>query len=380
MEPDEEGFLYPHVDKDLCVNCGLCERRCPVINADTPSGNPDAVIVRNKDENVLRDSTSGGAFTAIAAALIREKGAVVYGAAFDRDFKVKHIGVSSVEELEKFRGSKFVQSDVTGVFDLVKDDLAEGRTVLFSGTPCQVKGLKQFLGGKDDDNLFCCDIVCRGVPSPLLWREYLNWIKKKYGSEIKKIKFRNKTYGYHSSTMLVEFQNGRVYKKSGRIDPMMRLFTKEMCSRPSCSECAFKTKQRVSDLTLFDCKKYEKLTGKSDDDKGYTALLVQSEKGRRMLELASSQLTIEGADSDKLIELCGVMVYGRAQQNPKRKAVFEQLTHKPVNDIAVELCNIGLKDRTIEQLKSFLYVTGLINVARKIKKHEDISTDLGENK
>lgn len=379
MVPDEEGFLYPYVNKDLCIGCGLCERNCPVKNAKAPNGSPKAVIVRNIDEKILRDSTSGGAFTAFATALIKEKNAIVYGAAFDENFMVKHVGVNSVEDLWKFRGSKFVQSEINGLFECIKEQLASGRTVLFSGTPCQISALKIFLGSKYTENLYCCDIVCRGVPSPLLWKEYIKWIENKFGSKIKNIKFRNKTYGYHSSTMFVEFQNSRIYKKSGRIDPMMRLFTKEMCSRPSCSECSFKTKQRVSDLTMFDCKRYEKLTGKSDDDKGYTALLIQSQKGRELLEMASSQLSIESIDADRLIEQCGVMVYGRAKQNPKRNAVFEEIKDKSIEQIAIDLCNIGFKDKSIEYLKSFLYVTGLIKIARRIKKHEVISIDLGEN-
>ena len=145
------------------------------------------------------------------------------------------------------------------------------------------------------------DIVCRGVPSPKLWELYVAYMEQKYKSKIKNVKFRNKTYGYKSSTMLVEFENGRVYKKSGRIDPMMRLFTREMCSRPSCSDCAFKGRSRISDLTLFDCKKYTKVTKLYDDDRGYTAVLVHSAKGKELLELASKQADIQEADIDLLI-------------------------------------------------------------------------------
>lgn len=372
MLPDEEGFLYPHVDITQCINCGLCENKCPIINSHELHGNPEAIIVRNKDEDILEDSTSGGAFTAIAASLIIEKNARIYGAAFDDEFHVKHLGIDSTVDLRFFRGSKFVQSDVRGIFSKIKNELINGKTVLFSGTPCQIYGLKNYLGD-EYVNLYCCDIVCRGVPSPLLWNEYLKWIKAKYKSNITKVKFRNKTYGYHSSTMLIEFSNGRIYKKSGRIDPMMRLFTKEMCSRPSCSECMFKTKQRVSDLTLFDCKRYTKLTGKEDDDKGYTAILIQSEKGRKLVELASNNLQIEYTDVDNLIEQCGIMVLGRAQSNPKRNVLFDKLTKESLDSITNELCNIGLKDKVIENAKAVLYFTGLISFARKLKKHEDIS-------
>lgn len=373
MVEDEEGFKYPVVDKDKCIDCKLCEKVCPVINSKKFEGEPLSVIARNKDEMILKDSTSGGAFTALAKVLIQEKNAIVFGACFDKDNIVRHSHCETVEELYKFRGSKFVQSDITGVYREISNYLASDRVVLFSGTPCQIAGLKRYLNGKYENNLYCIDIVCRGVPSPKLWKEYVSWIENKFQSKIVNAKFRNKTYGYHSSTMLLEFENGKKYKKSGRVDPMMRLFTKEMCSRPSCSECVFKTKKRESDLTLFDCKRYTELTDQYDDDKGYTAIFIQSNKGKEWLNKSVGLLELTDVDTNKLISKCGIMVCGRAQQNPKRSKLFEQLGNKPLDQIVFDMGLISNKDMIIESLKNILYKTGLIKIARKIKKHEDIS-------
>lgn len=374
MVADAEGFLYPQANVEMCINCGLCERICPVITPEVISNqNPVAKIVRNVDADIVKDSTSGGAFSGLAMALIRNKNALVYGAAYNKDMDVYHCAITEENELKKIRGSKFVQSNVCTLYEEIEKQLIEGKTVLFSGTPCQVAGLKKFIGNRNADSLYCIDIVCRGVPSPRLWKIYVAYMETRFHSRIVDVKFRNKTYGYKSSTMFVQFENGRVYKKSGRIDPMMKLFTREICSRPSCSECVFKGRNRVSDLTLFDCKKYTIVTNKKDDDKGYTAVLIQSEKGREMLNLADDFIDIQNADIDKLIKYCGVMVEGRAQPNKKRDMFFADLGKVPLNKLVQRVSPISLKDRFIEATKGILYQTGLINVARKFKKHEEIS-------
>ena len=374
MLPDNEGFLYPHVDKTLCVECGLCEKTCPIIAPIKHNGIPKARIVRNNNSDIVFDSTSGGAFSAIAATLMQEKKAIIFGACYDEKLQVIHRGIDNESDLRIFRGSKFVQSSISGCFEEIKQLLKSGQVVLFSGTPCQVAGLQKYLNNIDTARLYFVDIVCRGVPSPKLWELYVVYMEQKYKSKIKNVKFRNKTYGYKSSTMLVEFENGRVYKKSGRIDPMMRLFTREMCSRPSCSDCAFKGRSRISDLTLFDCKKYTKVTKLYDDDRGYTAVLVHSAKGKELLELASKQADIQEADIDLLIKYCGIMVENKAQPNIRREEFFKELGHTPLPELLQRVTPVSKKDYMIEISKSFLYRIGMIKIARRIKRHEEIKT------
>lgn len=374
MLPDNEGFLYPHVDKTLCVECSLCEKTCPIIAPIKHNGIPEARIVRNNNSDIVFDSTSGGAFSAIAATLMQEKKAIIFGACYDEKLQVIHRGIDNESDLRIFRGSKFVQSSISGCFEEIKQLLKSGQVVLFSGTPCQVAGLQKYLNNIDTARLYLVDIVCRGVPSPKLWELYVAYMEQKYKSKIKNVKFRNKTYGYKSSTMLVEFENGRVYKKSGRIDPMMRLFTREMCSRPSCSDCAFKGRSRISDLTLFDCKKYTKVTKLYDDDRGYTAVLIHSAKGKELLELASKQADIQEADIDLLIKYCGIMVENKAQPNVRREEFFKELGHTPLPELLQRVTPVSKKDHMIEISKSFLYRIGMIKIARRIKRHEEIKT------
>lgn len=171
MVADAEGFLYPKINADLCNNCGLCEKVCPIINkVNETVTKQHGYVVQNKDSKVLKESTSGGAFTAIAEYVIK-KGGIVFGAAFDNDFRVIHTSAESVSDLRKFRNSKYVQSDPNDTFRQVRSILKTGRLVCYSGTPCQIEGLKSFLIN-DYENLITIDVVCHAAPSPLIWEKY----------------------------------------------------------------------------------------------------------------------------------------------------------------------------------------------------------------
>ena len=172
MHEDEEGFLYPRVDKTICIECGLCEKVCPVINQNEPRKPLKVYAAYNKDEKIRRESSSGGVFTAIAEQVIDE-GGIVFGACFDENWEVKHDYTETKEGLKAFRGSKYVQSRIKDNYQKAEHYLKEGRKVLFSGTPCQIAGLKKYLC-KEYENLLTVDFICHGVPSPKVWRMYLN--------------------------------------------------------------------------------------------------------------------------------------------------------------------------------------------------------------
>jgi len=194
MEPDALGFLYPIVDKEKCVDCGLCEKVCQFNDNYDRSLNlerPIAYAARHKNIDEVMKSRSGAAFVAISDYVI-ENGGVVYGAGYRDHFRVVHKRAATKEERDEFRGSKYVQSDLTGVFKQVKDDLKEGLLVLFSGTPCQTAGLNAYVGTKLRKNLVLVDIVCHGVPGPYLWRDYIAYLEKKQGDEIVIVNFRDK--------------------------------------------------------------------------------------------------------------------------------------------------------------------------------------------
>ena len=195
MEPDTLGFKYPKVDLDKCIDCGLCEKVCAFNDNYDKSLNlkePEIYAARHKDIHEIETSRSGAAFIAISDYIL-ENGGIVYGVGYKDHFRVAHKRATTKEERNEFKGSKYVQSDLDGIFRQVKEDLKQGNTVLFSGTPCQTAGLNSYIGKKLRENLVLVDIVCHGVPSPYIWRDYLAYIEKKYKNEVVKVDFRDKS-------------------------------------------------------------------------------------------------------------------------------------------------------------------------------------------
>lgn len=366
MTPDEEGFLYPQVLADKCVNCGLCEKVCPIGKPKAEKRDVQAFIARCNDAAIVEHSTSGGAFTALASQIIGE-GGVVYGTGYDSDMRVVCKKATRVEELAEMRGSKFVQSYLGDSFRRIKAELAEGTKILFVGTPCQVEGLLAFLR-KKPENLICIDFVCRGVPSPGLWSNYVEMMQKKYGSKMVGARFKHKTYGYHATTMKIDFENGKTYYGSGRVDPMMKAFVSELASRPSCAECDFKQLCRKSDITMFDCYEFTGLTGLSDDNRGYSSVIIQSEQGRTLFEAVRDQMTVIPADVDKLVQANGIMVYRSAKPNPKREQFYTLAAHQPIDAAMERVSPITRKDHLIEKGKGLFHRVGLVQFAKKLRK------------
>ena len=235
MEKDNEGFLYPKVDMKKCINCHLCEKVCPILQKKEKKGKNNEDIlesyaIRLKSKDDLMESTSGGFFTAISKYVLENNG-VIYGAGYDKNFRIVHKRATFYKETIEMRGSKYVQSTLEDTFLNVKKDLIDGKMVLFTGTPCQISGLKGYLNN-DFENLITLDLVCHGVPSPELWEEYVRYQERKHNSKIKLVKFRNKTYGYHSGTMKIVFKNGKEYYGSARVDQYLKSFFSEIASRP----------------------------------------------------------------------------------------------------------------------------------------------------
>lgn len=211
MKPDTLGFLYPEVDTEKCVDCGLCEKVCAFNdNYDTSLSlsQPDVYAARHKDMQEIETSRSGAAFIALSDWVI-EHGGIVYGAGYTDHFRVVHKRAVSKEERNEFKGSKYVQSDLTGVFRQVKADLKAGLLVMFSGTPCQTAGLNSYVGKKLRENLYLVDIVCHGVPGPFIWRDYLAYLERKHGDKICWVNFRDKQlYGWTAHYESFKFVNG----------------------------------------------------------------------------------------------------------------------------------------------------------------------------
>lgn len=328
MEYDEEGFLYPQIDQDSCMNCGLCQKTCPLCSTEKEFSNAKqrAALVQHKNSEVLQQSTSGGAFSAIAAWVI-ENGGVVFGVEMDSEFHVKQAKAEKTEELEKFRNSKYVQSDPGFVYREVRAYLEAGRLVCFSGTPCQAEGLRRFLN-REYKNLILVDVVCRAVPSPGVWREYIRWLEGTKG-KIKSIRFRDKKLGYQYSTMEVIYENGKVQRRGIESSSWLRMFFSGMIIRPSCAECRFRKQYRNVDFTIWDCFHVADISKSFDETKGVTQMLIHTDRGLKIFQEIKKDFIFEEIPVDMAV-------------NGMRELRISPPIHKDRDKFYAELENAGM--------------------------------------
>ena len=362
MEADEEGFPYPRISKEKCAQCGLCESVCPMINPVKEETVPQkGFIVQHRNETIRLDSSSGGAFTAIASIVI-EKSGVVFGAAYDDYFHVRHTYVETIDELKKFRNSKYVQSDMGECFRQAKHFLKNGRWVCFSGTPCQIEGLSKFLG-KQYDMLILVDVVCHGIPSPLIWDKYLEY-QKIDESKPDNIRFRDKFYGYKYSTMSI-IQNGEnIYHVGSQFDPMLRAFFSDICDRPSCYDCPFKKRYRVSDMTIWDCFSVYDFDKKMDDDKGTTRVLCHTKKGQQVINRIQGSVKCKEVSPDKLV--VGVKeMYESVGWNPNREQFMVDALKLSGQELFARYFSITLLVKIKTYIRKLLLMTGAYGTMKK---------------
>lgn len=302
MIEDDEGFLYPKVDKGICINCHLCEYVCPIINTDAPRKPLETYAAINKDEQIRLESSSGGIFSAIAEYIIND-GGVVFGAKFNDKWEVIHDYTETIDGLAQFRGSKYVQSQIGDNYKKAKQFLTSGRKVLFSGTPCQIAGLKHFLK-KEYENLLTVDFICHGVPSPGVWREYLkeevatcnlkNIVLPRsiHGRDalnvtIEGISFRDKTLGWKKFSFALDLSTsvGRGEKIQFRTrehlheNLFLKGFLANLFLRPSCYNCVEKNQRSGSDITLSDFWGCDKTLPQMYDDKGTSGIFINTQQG-----------------------------------------------------------------------------------------------------
>lgn len=279
MSADHEGFLYPMVDKAACTDCGLCEQVCPVIHQASPSRPLKVYAAKSKDEAVRQESSSGGIFTLLAEAVIRE-GGVAFGAKFDEAWNVLHASAENPDEMALFRGSKYVQSVIGDTYREAKNYLKQGRKVLFSGTPCQIAGLKRYLR-KEYDNLFTIDVVCHGVPSPIVWQRYLD--EMSFKGPIKEIAFRDKTRGWAQYAFRIRTGEQTLLLPPSE-NPFMRGFLTDLYLRPSCHDCPARSSKSGSDITLGDFWGIQAVHPDMEDNKGCSAIMIHSTKGQALYD------------------------------------------------------------------------------------------------
>ena len=292
MQPDALGYVYPKVDIEKRVDCGLCDKACQFSDNYDCSLNlpkPKAFAVRHSEDEEVMMSRSGAAFVAISDYVL-ERGGVIYGVGYKDHFRIAHKRAATKEERDEFRGSKYVQSDLTDIFRLVKDDLKKGLTVLFSGTPCQTSGLNAYVGKKYREKLLLVDIVCHGVGAPFVWKDYLSYLENEQKDTIQKVNFRDKEeYGWSSHVETFVFK-----QTSGIKRRYPYRFYHSVMFRQSCNHCHFTNIKRPSDITLGDLWGWQKIDSNLNaDNKGINLLLLNTQKGVEFFDKIKERLIIK---------------------------------------------------------------------------------------
>lgn len=301
MEIDEEGFLYPLVDKTICTNCKKCEKICPIINhKENEIDLKEAFAAKNINIHDREMSSSGGIFIALARKVLKNNG-LVFGCALDDNFLAHHIMINSEKELPHIVGSKYMESNLETTFRIIKKFLNNNQTILFCGTTCQISGLKSFLE-HDYEKLICVDFICLGVPSPKIWKAYLNTFFDI--NEIKNINFKDKTNGWHTFSLRISKKNNPDFLEIGAKTFFFSGYFKGLYSRPSCNNCICKgDNNRISDITLSDCWGIENIAPEFDDNKGVSCIICHSTKGLKLFNSISKELIY------KKIDLLNIKLY-----------------------------------------------------------------------
>lgn len=332
MQEDTEGFLYPVVDASKCIGCGLCDNSCPVKRTDdseSKSVDYQAFGGYCVDENIRSDSSSGGAFSMLASWILDKQG-VVFGCELNKDMKAVHVGISSIDDLHRLRGSKYVQSEIGNTFYEVETLLKQDKYVLFVGTPCQIGGLKGFLNA-EYEKLYTCDFICHGVPSPKVFKKYLDDIKANKKSDIVEFRFRNKDTGWNQSGMqqgtLVKFADGgSVRKHPAYKDSYMNGFLSDITLRPSCYECRFKHDFNcVSDITIADFWGVDSVKPQLNDGCGTSLVIVGTQKGQKLFNASREDLGKFEEVDYKAATKKNATVRQSAKKSVLRKSFFKKL-------------------------------------------------------
>ena len=351
MMPDSEGFCYPKINETICVKCGLCEKVCPMLKSQNMQGQVHAWAAYCKEDKIRLASSSGGIFSLLAEEIL-EEGGVVFGAAFDGQMMVHHVAVESVRDLERLRGSKYLQSRIANSYADVKAYLAADRKVLFSGTACQIAGLLYFLG-RPYEKLWTVDVLCHGVPTPTLWKNYLSEQNRAFKMPVRQISFRDKSQGWKKYQVAWKVEGGKIYRQPASRNSYMRLFLSNICLRPSCYDCHFKGFPRVSDLTLGDCWGVEQHSPEMDDDKGTSVVIVNTEKGNTLREKIAGRCVWK---EEKLDVLLPPTADSRksVQPHPNRRRFFLLMVEdKPVSAL-LQLIRPSFKKRVQNKCKQIL--------------------------
>ncbi|MGN1139133.1 MAG: Coenzyme F420 hydrogenase/dehydrogenase, beta subunit C-terminal domain [Ruminococcus sp.] len=317
----------------------------------------------NTDDNIRKNSSSGGLFYELAISVLNQSG-VIYGAAFNENFEVNHIRVTDKKQLEKLLCSKYVQSKMNNIYSMVAKDLQEKHKVLFSGTPCQIYGLKTLLGKMNisTEQLITVDFICHGVPSPKVWKSYLEYLSN--NGEIAGVSFRHKNHGWHDFSFHISYKNGKTKSVSHELDPYMRGFLSDKNIRPSCYRCPFKDKNYLSDITMGDAWKVEKDKPQWADDKGTSLFIVRTEKGQNLINSISESFLSLETDYEKWTAFNPSIVYA-TDKAEGRSEFFEDFNRLSTTDFWKKYKKVPFKKSVKYKAKQMLKILHLEKLARR---------------
>lgn len=329
--PDEDGFLFPAIDDSNCIHCHLCEKVCPVenipMNQEAQNGQV-IVAARCKDAAAVTEAASGGAFGAIVRTLRSDDEWMVWGAAFDENLQLSHRCSKNENDLAPLHKSKYVQSQLKDAFPQIKQQLKVGKNVVFSGTPCQVAALHNYLHGNNTENLICIDLVCHGVPSQKLFDEYCAEEGKRLKSKIQSVEFRIKVYDkirrqWNSRNIRLITEDGKSEIQNRYTSRFLRAYYSFLACRESCHACVFATPNRQGDLTIADFWGIQRFYPQLSADKGISLIQGNSAKGKAILKRLSDEMEIYQIDREKYLSMTSGAMVKKAPKNAKREAFLE---------------------------------------------------------
>lgn len=355
MLPDTEGFSHPQIDPKKCVDCRKCVAVCPTLPGAVSGfeAEPAVYAAHSADPNVVEYSSSGGVFSVLAEHVI-QMGGVVFGAAFDTPDSVHHIAVRDMKSLCKLRGSKYVQSEIGLSYQEAEHELQQNKTVLFSGTPCQIAGLRHYLQ-REYDNLICIDIICHSIPSPKVWKAFVGETSVRANAEIRSANFRDKRDSWENYCLSFQLADGEEYVLKGGRNLYMQAFIGGLSTRPSCSQCTFKGKNRESDITLGDYWGVRFVQKEAYNARGTSLVIVNTAKGRTMLDLLHAQLVLHPTSMDTALPP-NPAYFRPSVSHPRRTRFFSELDSMGVYHSMEALLPPTKKEKFIVAVKrSFPY-------------------------
>ena len=363
MKTDEYGFAYPHIDEAVCVECKLCVTACNKVSQNQSEMPLKAFAACHRDKNIANKSSSGGVFSALAEHFL-ENGGAVCGCVFDDDLNAVHICTEKKDEFLKIRKSKYIQSDVGLVYREVKRRLNEGQLVLFTGTPCQVAALYAVLG-KGYDNLTTMDLICHGVPSQLMFNQFIKYLEKKYKTKIVDFDFRSKKYGWPRFTMEFTNSRGRAVNIGKTQEFYIPSFTGGNVIRESCLSCKYACPNRISDITIGDLWGYEKHNLTIDTIRGTSVFTINTPNGEKWLNVLENSLNLEEIDYKLAVER-NHCLHEPTAKGEKRELYMQAIKNDTLEDVALRYRRSKKKAIAREKLK-LLVPASIFSYIRKRK-------------